>query len=178
MGFKITCLNKHAFVAILVSLLALATSACTVQPLHSNAGSREVNAASIFIEPVGLRVEQQIRNRLIFLLNGGEAQPSNPRFRAEVSAKSATGGVLSVQRPSGDTDLSASRQTISATLTIKDGETGKVVKTYTRQRFSSYDNSSQRFANQRALIDAENRAASEIAEEFRTLVLSFVPSAG
>ena len=41
---------------------------------------------SIAIDPVNTRYGQQVRNDLIFLLNGGAGQPADPKYRMTLNA--------------------------------------------------------------------------------------------
>lgn len=149
---------------------------CTVQPLHSSGTSTSSPVNDVAIEPVDTRLEQQVRNRLIFLLNGGEAEPTAPRYIATLEVTSNTSNLVEAERAAGDVDTTLASTTISGTLSLTDTSTGSVNKTFTREARVSYDKSTQLFANSRAEIDAENRAAVLLAEELRNLILAYIKS--
>ncbi len=68
--------------ALVASAAAIALAACTVQPLYGPTPTGQAvvtTVASIGIEPADTRVGQQIRNALIFDLDGGD-EPVNPLF--------------------------------------------------------------------------------------------------
>ena len=80
----------------LVAALAV-LSACTVRPLYSNAPVRAGSSAtmsdelsSIAIKPVTTREAQEVRNRLIFLFQGGKAQPATPAYSLDLTVVSRT----------------------------------------------------------------------------------------
>lgn len=158
----------------LIAGLAFTVSGCTVEPLHSSSAEGAAEKPDVFIEQVNSRVAQQVRDRLIFLLQGGSRQSETAAVRAKLTISSSASGILSVQRDSSDSDTTASRLLLTGTITLRDSQTGEELKTYTRQSFASFDRSTQQFANDRAQIEAENRAAAELAAELRNLVLAYM----
>lgn len=147
---------------------------CTVQPLHSTGDEAASASADISINPVDTRLEQQVRNRLIFLLNGGGENPVQSRFAASLSVKSQSTNLFKVGIDDSDTDTTATRLTITGTLILTDTSNEDATKTFVRVAHASYDRTSQFFANSRAQINAEDRAAAVLAEELRNLVLVYV----
>jgi LPS-assembly lipoprotein len=159
-----------------VSLLAtglLGVSACTVQPLYSDGpaasgtvtGSIASELSAISVKPVTTRVGQEVRNKLLFLLYGGQAEPAAPSYTlllvvSSISEASANIQVNTVSEPTAAID------TVRVTYQLRDS-TGTVVATGKRQFAASYDVPRQEFAAVRARIDAENRAAREVAELIR-----------
>ncbi len=168
-------INQRRFLVVFLSLLFLA-SGCTVQPLHSPTGSDADVSVDVKISPVDTRLEQQVRNRLLFLLNGGSAEPSNARFLATLDVTSARVGLLRVQRSSSESDTTTASLRVTGTLELTTGADEDSTKIFKRVVSVSYDRTTQFFANSRAEIDAENRAAAELAEELRNLVLVYVKS--
>lgn len=152
------------------------TAGCTVQPLYSKNAGAVGAEANIAVAPVDTRLEQQVRNRLIFLLNGGEAEPINPRFTATLDVQKQSIGLLNVQRSSNESDTTATSLQVTGTLELVDAENDEIAKKFVRVVRVSFDKTTQLFANSRAEIDAENRAAAELAEELRNLVLVYVQS--
>jgi LPS-assembly lipoprotein len=158
--------------SILLSCLVLA-SACTVRPLYAPAGSIAPGAAtttqlsSISVKPEATRYGLEVRNHLIFLLNGGKGEPASPVYTLALNVTSLREAAAIIQvgdedEPTAGTITVASRYTLT-----KDG---KPVAQGRRQVTSSFDAPRQEFANLRAARDAENRAARELAELVRLAV--------
>jgi LPS-assembly lipoprotein len=159
-----------------VALFALAASAmvssCTVQPLYGMAaGGGKVSAtlAKIAIDPVDDRVAQQVRNNLIFGLAGGK-EVSDPAYKMKLT-------VSSHQSELGLTHIEAApTYTVTVTATYEITKTGStaVIATGTARGSASYDRMNQVFANVRARVDAENRAAVAAADNIRLRVAAAV----
>jgi LPS-assembly lipoprotein len=157
---------------ILLSCLVLA-SACTVRPLYAPATSTGAGAsttaelASISVKPASTRYGQEVRNHMIFLLNGGKGEPASPAYTLDldVTARNEAAAIIQI----GDEDEpTAGTVTVSSNYTLSKG--GTVVAKGKRQVASSYDAPRQEFARLRATRDAENRAARELAELVRLAV--------
>lgn len=150
-------LFRRAFVgAVLVSALGL--SACQVQPLYGKAGITG-ELASVGISEPKNRPEQAVRNQLIFLLAGGAGEPANPVYQLELHVSSSNTNYLSqissnLPQPG--------RVTLIAAYTLTRG--GQLVKKGTQRMDAQLDYTSQQFAQIRAIRDAEDRAARELAE--------------
>ena len=145
-----------------VALLALA--GCTVQPLYgSSPAGISVNAAlsGIVVEPVDTRVAQDLRNRLLFDLTGGAAPPVAPRYalNLNVATSELALGVTPVETSP------AYSVTITATYEVTSITTGKIVLRSVTRQSASYDRTNQAFANSRAKLDAETRAAVLAADD-------------
>lgn len=158
-------------------------AACTVQPLYrgDSQGASQINVApsirtklsGIVIEQPTDRFNQMVRNRLIFLLNGGGGEPSTPTYQLAlgtgVSVRSA------VQLDIGDTTDRTGRASAGtvdgrSTYVLKDMENKPLVKR-TRSVSASFDRPRQEYANLQAEEDAKKRAANELAEQiFLSLV--------
>lgn len=155
--------------AIMLSLTAL--SACTVRPLYSSAPAASgagtvAGLSSIAIKPVTTRYGQEVRNHLIFGLNGGAGQPANPLYSLTLNVTSVASSAAIVQRALEE-EPTAGMMTVAASYELTDAKTGEVVAQGRREASSSYDVPRQSFAAARALRDAENRAAREVAELVR-----------
>ena len=152
--------------AMMFAFAAAATlSACTMQPLYGPAPTgQSVTAAldRIVIDPVDNRVAQEVRNKLIFDLSGG-AQSSAPVYRMKLSVGSAESalGVTPVE------SAPAYSITVSATYEVTSLSTGDIVLRGTSRGIASFDRVSQIYANTRARLDAENRAAALAADDIR-----------
>lgn len=158
-------------------------AACTVQPLYrgDSQGASQINVApsirtklsGIVIEQPTDRFNQMVRNRLIFLLNGGGGEPSTPTYQLAlgtgVSVRSA------VQLDIGDTTDRTGRASAGtvdgrSTYVLKDMENKPLAKR-TRSVSASFDRPRQEYANLQAEEDAKKRAANELAEQiFLSLV--------
>jgi LPS-assembly lipoprotein len=158
-------------VALVAAGLA-AASGCTVQPLYyaapatgpitSSIGSE---LSSISIKPPTNRIGQEVRNHLIFLFGGGKGQPATPRYTLDLVVVASTDSTATIQVNDQD-EPTAALLTAHASYRLVD-TAGKVVSAGDRQITSSYDVPRQEFAAVRAQIDAENRAARELAELVR-----------
>jgi LPS-assembly lipoprotein len=156
----------------LLSGLVLA-SACTVRPLYAPATSTAAGAtttaqlSSISVKPVATRYGQEVRNHLIFLFNGGQGEPASPAYVLDpgVTALNEPAAIIQIgneDEPTAGTITMTSRYTLT--------QSGKPVAKGTRQVSASYDAPRQEFARLRAVRDAENRAARELAELVRLAV--------
>ncbi len=148
----------------LFATICLVLQACQVQPLYSSNRLTASNLQSITIEPVDDRVAQQLRNRLIFLYSGGKGEPASPEYTLKLDFSGNASGILREQLANG---ITAQRYTATATYTLTDRRTGAIVGEGKRKVVTFYDQTTQEFANRRALRDAENRAAEQLAEIIR-----------
>jgi len=142
---------------------ALVLAACTVQPLYgpTPTGTTVTTAVGqIAIDPVDTRVAQELRNRLIFDLNGGQ-QPATPiyRMRLVVSSAESALGVTPVEA------APAYSLTVSATYEVTSVSSGQIVLRGTSRGSASFDRVTQIYANTRALLDAQDRAAAVVADD-------------
>jgi len=167
---ELSRLLRRVALAGLVGSLAL-VSACTVRPLYSNAplspGSNATansELASIAIKPVKTRYAQQVRNNLIFGFGRGAGEPASPLYSLTLSVTEAVESSALVQVGTDEDEPTAGSVTLTANYTLTDAKTGAVITVGKRSITSSFDRPRQEFASYRAQIDAENRAARELAE--------------
>ena len=165
---ELSRLLRRVALAGLVGSLAL-VSACTVRPLYSNAplstgSSANAELASIAIKPVKTRYAQQVRNNLIFGFGRGAGEPASPLYSLTLSVTEAVESSALVQVGTDEDEPTAGSVTLTANYTLTDAKTGAVVTVGKRSITSSFDRPRQEFASYRAQIDAENRAARELAE--------------
>lgn len=156
--------------ATLFALLALPLAAsCTVKPLYSNPASDGTQAgvtadlSSINIKPVEQRYAQQVRNQLIFLFNKGAGQPAAASYTLTLSVTALHQSAALVQ-VGDDNEPTAGTVTLTANYTLAGTTSAEVVASGRRQIVSSYDVPRQEFAAYRARLNAEDRAARELAE--------------
>ncbi len=159
--------RKAGRLILLAAVAAAALSACTVQPLYApTAAGSSVTASlgDIYIEPVSDRIGQDVRNELIFQLNGGKGQPANANYRMTLSvgaSESALGVTPIATAP-------AYSVTVAATYEVRSTADDKIVLRSTSRQSASYDRVNQFYANERAQLDAQNRAAALVAQDIRT----------
>jgi LPS-assembly lipoprotein len=117
------------------------------------------------------RVGVDVRNELIYQLTGGGGAMA-PSYRLDIRLASSTVQVI--------VDINTARPDfqnygIDASYTLVDAATGKaVVKGTTFSRVSyNIPGQQQRFAGDRGLRDAENRAAKVIAENIRSRLAAY-----
>lgn len=165
---ELSRLLRRVALAGLVGSMAL-VSACTVRPLYSNAPlstgvSANAELASIAIKPVKTRYAQQVRNNLIFGFGRGAGEPASPLYSLDLSVTEAVESSALVQVGTDEDEPTAGSVTLTANYTLTDAKTGAVITVGKRSITSSFDRPRQEFASYRAQIDAENRAARELAE--------------
>jgi len=167
--------TRLALTSVLFAGLSVA-SACQVRPLYSSAettagvpGGVRTDLSSIAIKPVNTRYGQEVRNHLIFLFNGGKGQPALPAFSMDlIVAAQAESSVL--VSSGDDNEPTAGTMTLVATYTVTDFAKGRVFASGTRRVTAAYDIPKQEFAALRAVRDAENRAARELAQVLQLAV--------
>lgn len=161
----------RAFAAILMPVLIL--SACTVQPLYGPTPTGMATSAaldSITIEPVDTRVAQEVRNKLLFEMGGGKQASPVYRMKLTVTVSESPLGVTPVET------APTYSITVSATYELRSLATDEIVLRGTARGVSSFDRITQVYANTRAKIDAEDRAAAQAATDIRIRLASAAAS--
>ncbi|MER8489583.1 LPS assembly lipoprotein LptE [Mesorhizobium australicum] len=161
-------LLRRIALAGLVGSLAF-ISACQVRPLYSSAplstgSTANAEMASIAIKPVRTRYAQQVRNNLIFGFGRGAGEPASPLYSLDLGVTEGVESSALVQNGTDQDEPTAGSVTLTAGYTLTDAKTGAVIAVGKRAITSSFDRPRQEFASYRAQIDAENRAARELAE--------------
>ncbi len=139
-------------------------SSCQVRPLYDNEGQTAARLGAIAFSEATSRVEQVVRNRLIFLTSGGAGEPAKADYDVKLQVSSNVTKLLLID--SSDT-ARAAKVTVSATYSITRNSDLQVLKSGRRSAVALVDYSIQEFANTRAVRDAENRASNELAELIR-----------
>jgi len=118
------------------------------------------------------RLAVELRNALMSEFNNGAA-PSAPLYRLQIGGISSGIETVIVEVASGRPDTQVSSVNVSFTLT--EIATGKVVLNSSTFGRASFDipGSAQRFAQQRAWLNAEDRATAMIADNIRNRLASF-----
>ncbi|MFZ2103728.1 MAG: LPS assembly lipoprotein LptE, partial [Oricola sp.] len=167
---------------VVAALAGLTLAGCTVQPLYAPAprpGAAQAAALpSIYIEPVDDRVGQEVRNALIFMMNGGSGQPANPAYTLSLKVTSVKENTLIVQTTSTDGEPTTRTVMVTANYELRRASDDASVARRRANASTSYDVSYQEFANTRAARDAENRAAREVAGQLRALIAADLSRAG
>jgi LPS-assembly lipoprotein len=181
-GQEIGILRQLVRVAVVLGL-GLSTAAC-FQPLYGSqplsAGGESLGGKLATVDvaqiPAGngtpnARLAVALRNELMFIFNNG-APADAPIYRLQVTMGS---GVLTVI-----TDVASGRpetqvESTNASFTLTEIATNKIVLNATTFARASFDipGSAQRFAQQRAWRNAEDRAVAQIAQNIRNRLASF-----
>ena len=144
---------------------AFILSACTVQPLYGptpNGSTVTAAVSQVAIDMVDTRVAQVVRNKLIFDLDGGR-EPTTALYRMKLTVSSAESAL-------GVTPIEAAPAyslTVQATYELTSVATGQIILRGTSRGTASFDRVTQGYANTRARLDAEDRAATEAADDIR-----------
>jgi LPS-assembly lipoprotein len=114
----------------------------------------------------------QVRNDLLFALQGGDGGGS-PTHSLKVRLIATRPYSTSVDSQTGLSTTNV--YALTATYELTDLRTGKVVLRASATAPVSYDNpgEQQRFANARALKDAQNRAAQAVTDTIKSRLASF-----
>jgi len=141
-----------------------ALAGCQVRPLYSTPAGTEGKLASVSISSADDRVEQQVRNDLIFLFAGGAGEPANPAYHLTLNVAVRKIGVLI---DISDDVPRAGRIVVSADYNLVKTDSGETIASGKRSAVALVDYPIQEFAKLRAVRDAENRGARELAELIR-----------
>ncbi|WP_105440036.1 hypothetical protein [Neorhizobium sp. T25_13] len=162
-------LRRFGFISGLVMLTVLA--GCQVRPLYSEASGTGERLASVGFEQPHTRLDQVVRNHLVFLTSGGAGESTRPAYDVKLVTKSTASTIIDDE--DDDDNVSPTgvpvpgRVQVEGTYTISRVSDGQVLKSGKRQVVSLIDISGQGYARLRAVRDAENRAARELAEFIR-----------
>jgi LPS-assembly lipoprotein len=153
--------------------LALLAGAC-FRPLYADvpsptgAAPLKAQLATIEVKPASNRVDQQVRNNLIFSFTGGGAAPVPVYSLTITTTDNLQSAVVDpfTSRPTTET------YALDASFTLTEIGSKDSDAVFTGQAFgrASYDRSRQRFASLRARRDAEDRAAKVVAEQIATQI--------
>lgn len=163
----------HGRIALALCLAAaLLAGGCQVRPLYGPAalGGDTVSAAlaDVDVAPVAGRVPQRIRNDLLFRMNGGN--PGSGAYQVTLDVRERYANVItrSISGLPGGRNV---RLIVNYELRKTGDDTVLTAGSVTR--IASFDYFNQRFANDRATIDAEDRAAREIATDIQLRLASY-----
>ena len=164
---------RSSAIALALCAGAGALAGCGFQPLYggttaSGAKLAEVMAA-VDINPIPGRVGQRVRNELIFANTGGNyAAPQ--KYRLDIVVKeSVTDQLVQITG-----DATGQVFELNATYKLVDVSNGKVLLVGSAISRAPYNRFQEIFANVRARMDAENRAASTVAESIKTRIAAYL----
>jgi LPS-assembly lipoprotein len=163
--------------AVLFGLGALALGGCTFRPMYARVdvtgdGSASIGEqlARIDVTPIQSRTGVNLRNELLFKFTGGGRDVENPIHRLDIQMSETTTGV-SIEsiagRPSGFNSI------VTAVYVLSDVTTGRPVHRGRVVARASYERGIQRFADQRAERDAQDRAVRSMADLLRNELAAF-----
>ena len=165
--------SRRILLGLAGALLATgALGACQVRPVYAPvegiALGVQADLSGIDVMPVDGRTGQKLRNDLQFLFSGGDVHGGKYEMYLRVKSKKSN---LLVRVVSDKPRAQIVTLTASYELRRKGGEDTLVEGSFKRE--ASLEWSDQRYANDRAAIDAENRAARELAEDIRTHIAAW-----
>ena len=170
-GLSAPRLGSALAAILMICAIALGNAGCGFQPLY---GSGTITASgarlsevmsSVEVQPVPGRVGQKVRNELIFSNTGG-GYAAKPKYKLRIILRESL--VDQLVQISGDArgqvlELTASFQLIDAA----NGQEIYQGSAVSRAALTRYQ---EVFANTRAIYDAQNRAAREVAKAIQTQV--------
>ncbi|MCB1449025.1 MAG: hypothetical protein KDJ67_02715 [Nitratireductor sp.] len=161
---------RSRIVAIAAVSAALTLQACVFQPLYGPSADGRPDIAStlsaVTVPEVDSRVGQQVRNRLLFLFQGGRGSAA-PQYELRIRAADANRQIAASQQARTTT---AGTVSVTVSYDLIDLSNNTRIDGGSRVGNAAYDRTAQSFANLRAIRDAENRAAVEVAEQIRLAV--------
>lgn len=161
--------------ARLVAILALAALAGCFRPMYGQIGDGPAvidELARITIAPIEGRVGQKVRNELVYAFSAGAADDAP--YSLAISLRETTEDMM-LRRTS---DPITTIYDLRANFTLIDVASGKVLHGGSAVARASYDRGTQIFANERALLNAQNRAAKVIADNVKTRVAAYFAARG
>jgi len=169
-----TTLSRRSFTLALglSALCAPLIAGCQFQPLYGSSSSgQSVKDAmkSVAIAPIPGRVGQRLRNELIYNTTGGGSAYS-PKYRLQIAIRENVTNIL--VETTGDAEGQLFNLDASFKL-LRIADESVVLEGESTSR-AAYDKFEQIFANTRARIDAENRAARTVADGIRTRIAAFL----
>jgi LPS-assembly lipoprotein len=187
-GGKQVGISRQVVSAAFVLALGALTAAC-FQPLYGNekpalGDSVRDKLAAVQVANIPVpnghleeRLAVELRNQLIFDFSGG-ATPSAPIYLLQIPALASGLQTVIVDVTSGRPETQIS--VVNASFTLTEIASGKVVLTSSTSGQASFDipGTAQRFAQQRAWLNAEDRALSIIADNMRNRLASYFVGGG
>jgi LPS-assembly lipoprotein len=159
-------------IAIALCAGAAALGGCGFQPMYggttASGGKVSDVMAAVDVNPIPGRVGQRVRNELIFATTGGGFAPQ-PRYRLDIAIKEYVTNQL-VQISGNAT---GQVYELDATYKLIDVTNNKVLLVGTAVSRAPYNRFQEIFSNVRARYDAQNRAASTVADSIKVRLASY-----
>jgi LPS-assembly lipoprotein len=159
-----TCATRRGLVCALALGLSFGLTGC-LRPLYGDAtqsvtgGSVKNALSAIEVMPIPELMGHYLRNELVFDLDGSGVE-SPKRYRLTVSVTENL-DVTVTDYSTGRAD--SATLVATATYTLREKDSDKVLFTASSVARATYDRSAQRFANLRAARDAQIRAAKSLS---------------
>jgi LPS-assembly lipoprotein len=157
----------RTLLAAAATATTLLLAACNVTPVYGpTPGGSAVSAelAAIYIPETGSRVAQIVRNRLISSFGG--SSPAAPRYDMKLTV-STSGDIQALTRDQIKPLVSVR---VQVSYDLIERSTNRQIARGSARASASYTQLNQAFANDRARLDAENRAAVAAADDIRLRV--------
>lgn len=148
---------------------ALTLAGCNVSPLYGptvEGSALSTDLAAISIDAPDSRVEQEVRNKLVFEFYGGAQPQDQVRYTLHLTANIS-------EAPVGTSRITVAPSyslAVAVSYELTDVRSQRIVSRGVARGTAAYDRSNQAFANTRARLDAEDRAAASAAEQIRLRV--------
>lgn len=159
-------LRRAAFALIAIAPM-FALGGCFT-PLYApdatGVSSMATKLSAVTVDPIDSRIGVQLHNALIFNLTGGGA-PAAPVYALSVAVTSSVESSI-IDAETAKPQIDTVR--LTGNYTLKNIATGEIVLSGRQFALTTYDRGLQRFAAVRAQRDAENRAATVLAEQIKT----------
>ncbi len=171
---RLNPMRKFAGLVLLLAFLPV-LSACGsngFRPLHgptADGSDLSQSLKSIKITKIPGRVGQQIRNEIIFQTTGGE-EANEPLYVLTVIFREGVSSTL-VKR---DGDITGQVYNLDASFTLSDIKKKKDVLKGNSYGRAGYESFVSAYANVRARLDAENRAAKTVAKDIQTRIAAYM----
>lgn len=168
--------SRRTVLAAGMTLALGLVAGCTARPLYGDVAPAGPGAltsarlASVDIPPASDRIGQELRNHLIFMFGGGQGRPAQPVHRLDLTTTAYATVLTTVNTGRINLEPTAGTMTVAADYRLTEIATGRLVAQGERSVQAPYDIPAQEFAARRAVRDAENRAARELAELLRLVV--------
>ena len=163
-------LHRPLLAALAVTAM-LGLVGCGIQPLYgTTAGGSRLGAvmAGVDVTPIPGRVGQRLRNELIFANTGGGAA-APPTYKLDIVIKETL--TKELVQISGNAQGEVYELEATFKLISHDGRVVLEGRSTSRAAFERFQTI---FSNVRAQVDAENRAASTVADTIRTRVAAYI----
>lgn len=168
-------------IAVIVCILTATALGGCIRPLYApttastEGASVRATLAAIDVPQIPDRLGHTMRNELVFLLEGRDNPPPK-KYRLLVATNENVAATVvnsQFQRADiGSVNGSANYRLLSLT------EPSKVVASGSVTGFASFENTTQRFANLRAIREAQQRLAKHLAEQIHLQLATKLTSPG